>query len=185
MLLPSLAPSGLLAELLKRLKNSQAIAIGVKKKSDLPRTRKSPTLVIIAKVTVRTRTIDLIVLLDCGPGGSFDISVDSDGLSLYFSMGAIPFDWVLVAEWMQSDIIFFKCKRRMRQILDVMVALSMGRWNITGQLSVNSRTVTGTVQRSSWDLETRLTPRSPLLKRISFKKNVLLGSEKILQIIGK
>ena len=53
--------------------------------------RPLPTLIIIAKVTVRTRTIDLNVLLGGGTKG-VGVGVDVDGSSLNFSMEHLLLD---------------------------------------------------------------------------------------------
>ena len=75
---------------------------------------KQPTLIIIAKVTVRTRTIDLKVLLGRTEGVGVGIGVDEDG-SLNFSL-LFESQRVVVATTsslaMQSDMIVSKVAKR-------------------------------------------------------------------------
>jgi hypothetical protein len=68
------------------MNNSQAMILGSKKGVRYATAARQPTLIIIAKVTVRTRTIDLNVLL-----GGTSIDVDIDG-SLNFSMESLLVD---------------------------------------------------------------------------------------------
>ena len=72
-------------------------------------------LTIIAKVTVRTRTIDLNILLGGGTDGvGKGIGVDVDGSELLsdFLIAPLLFDWVVVGTTSsmqsESDMIFFE-----------------------------------------------------------------------------
>lgn len=70
------------------MKNSQSIIIGSKKVRFLPVTRR--TLMIVAKVTVKTRTIDLSVPL----GGSTVVCVEIDASLAHFKLSIeVLWDW--------------------------------------------------------------------------------------------
>ena len=71
-------------------------------------TRRQPTLRIIAKVTVRTRTIDLKVLLGGGiDGDGMGICVDVDGSESLLNFSR-PLDWVVATTRSMSDMIVSK-----------------------------------------------------------------------------
>ena len=65
------------------LNNSRSTIVCFKKRVHQATAARPPTLMIIAKVTVRTRMIDLNVLLG---GGCVGIGVDVDGSALNFPM---------------------------------------------------------------------------------------------------
>lgn len=62
------------------------------------------TLIIMANVTVRTKTTDLNALLGGGPIG-VDMGICVCSFLIYFSIDPLPFDWSGIAASALSDIV--------------------------------------------------------------------------------
>ena len=124
------------------MKNSQSIIIGSKKVRFLPVTRR--TLMIVAKVTVKTRTIDLSVPL----GGSTVVCVEIDASLAHFKLSIeVLWDWSVGEEIssLELDMDF------MIESLRIEYELKDEMWDPSNWILRNCRLKYAEIHTAKWE----------------------------------